>query len=117
MLIARMLFPSGLVVALLMGVPRPGPIGDARGADPPVASKLMFQAPRGWILTRFSDSVLFYDAPGLKRGEHCRVSVLLAGHARIVPHSHSGRQDGGRNNHVTVRSIWALNVRHEGAGP
>jgi hypothetical protein len=36
----------------------------------------MFRAPKDWKPTVFSGSVIFYDAPDLKRGEHCRVSVF-----------------------------------------
>ena len=74
---ARKLVPSVLVVALLMSATRPASIGTARGAAPPGGNpKLMFQAPKDWKPTRFSDSVIFYDAPDLKKGEHCRVSVF-----------------------------------------
>ncbi len=45
---------------------------DAQGADAP---KFMYKAPKDWTPTRLSDSVIFYDAPALKKGEECRISV------------------------------------------
>jgi hypothetical protein len=77
MMFARKLVRSVMAVALLMSVTRPEFIGDAPGADPPGGNtKLMVQAPKDWKPTRFSDSVIFYDAPDLKKGEHCRISVF-----------------------------------------
>ena len=77
MLFARKLFPAGLVVALVASGTGPEPIGGALGAGAPRGGpKQMFQAPKGWRPTRISESVLFYDAPDLKKGEHCRVSVF-----------------------------------------
>lgn len=77
MMFTRKQFLSVLAVVLLLSTSRSESVGDAQGVDPPSASpKLMFQAPKNWKPTRFSDSVIFYDAPGLKKGEHCRVSVF-----------------------------------------
>lgn len=73
---ATKLFPLGLVVALSMSGILFVPIAVVLAADPPGTPKQMFQAPKDWRPTRFSDSVIFYDAPNLKPGEECRVSVF-----------------------------------------
>ncbi len=50
---------------------------DIRADDPPKGrAKPMFQAPKGWNMKPRSEDLLFYDAPGLKDGETCRIAVL-----------------------------------------
>lgn len=50
--------------------------GVAAGADTGGTPKQMFQSPRDWKFTPRSESVLFYDAPDLKKDEGCRIAVM-----------------------------------------
>lgn len=65
------LFPLGLVVGFLLSV-YSEQSGEVQGADTP---KHMYKAPKDWTPTRLSDSVIFYDAPNLKKGEECRITI------------------------------------------
>jgi hypothetical protein len=52
-------------------------VGKSLADDPPKGqAKPMFRAPEGWMMTRRSDDVVFYDAPGRKDREVCRIGVI-----------------------------------------
>jgi hypothetical protein len=71
-----------LCIAVLLPAALADP-GETQAEDPPKGqSKPMFRAPDGWKMTRRSDDLLFFDAPGLKDRETCRIAVMAPMEAR-----------------------------------
>ncbi len=69
--IGQWLCMAALISTALAGV------GRSLADDPSEALvKPMFRAPEGWVMTRRSDDVVFYDAPGRKDREVCRIGVI-----------------------------------------
>ena len=65
-----------LCMAVLISTSLAG-AGRSLADDPSKASTMpMFRAPEGWVMTRRSDDVVFYDAPGRKDREVCRIGVI-----------------------------------------
>ena len=69
--IGRWLCMAALISTALAGVGRSWPM-----TPPRARAKPMFRAPEGWVMTRRSDDVVFYDAPGRKDREICRIGVI-----------------------------------------
>ncbi|WP_020475679.1 hypothetical protein [Zavarzinella formosa] len=65
---------ASAVILVGCGLPLPAPVAGPAN-DPLPANGLMFQPPEGWRKSGKAGGVVFFDAPGLKPGQECRIAV------------------------------------------